>query len=154
MPLTLERTGPTTAVITRHFAAPPAQVFAAHTDPELVRQWMTGPDGWVMTRCDIDLRPGGKLRYDWANAEGEGAFYLTAELITIDAPHRIVHVERMFLPFQTPDNTIETLFLPDGTGTRMVMTMTVDDPTTMDTMLDTGMEHGMEASYARLEGHL
>ena len=152
MPLTLERTSPTTAVITRHFAAPPARVFAAHTDPALVRQWLTGPDGWVMTRCEIDMRPGGQTRYDWAAADGSGAFHLTADTLEIDPPHRILHVERMFLPFQTPDNTVETLFLPDGTGTRMVMTMSVAEAATMDIMLQTGMEHGMEASYARLEG--
>jgi uncharacterized protein YndB with AHSA1/START domain len=154
MPLTLERTSPTTAVVTRHFAAPPARVFAAHTDPALVRQWLTGPDGWVMTRCEIDMRPGGQTRYDWAAADGSGGFHLTADTLEIDPPHRILHVERMFLPFQTPDNTVETLFLPDGTGTKMVMTLSVAEAATMDIMLQTGMEHGMEASYARLEGHL
>ena len=154
MPLTLERNSPTTAVVTRHFAASPARVFAAHTDPVLVQQWLTGPDGWEMTRCEIDMRPGGQTRYDWVAADGSRGFHLTADTLEIDPPHRILHVERMFLPFQTPDNTVETLFLPDGTGTRMVMTMSVAEAVTMDTMLQTGMEHGMEASYARMEAQL
>lgn len=151
MPLTFERTSPTTAVVTRVFSAPPARVFAAHTDPALVRQWLTSPDGWVMTRCEIDLRPGGQFRYDWSDAEGAQAFYLTADVIAVEAPHRIAHVERMFLPDPTPDTTVETLFLADGSGTRMVMTMRVDDAAGMDAMLASGMEHGMEASYARLD---
>jgi hypothetical protein len=33
----------------------------------------------------------------------------------------------------------------------MVMTMRVDDAAGMDAMLASGMEHGMEASYARLD---
>lgn len=151
MPLTLERTGPTTAKITRAFAAPPARVFAAHAEPALVRQWMTGPDGWVMSRCEIDLRPGGSLRYDWAMADGSAGFHLTAEVLEVEAPHRILHVERMFLPDRTPDNRVETRFLAEGAGTLMVMTMQVDAPETMDAMLATGMDEGMEASYARLE---
>jgi len=154
MPLTLDCPTPTTAVVTRHFAAAPARVFAAHTDPALVRQWLTGPDGWVMTRCDIDLRPGGHFRYDWQAADGSFGFHLTADVIEVEAPHRILHVERMFLPDQTPDNTVETLFQADGTGTRMVMTMRVDSAETMEAMLATGMTDGMELSYARLEAEV
>jgi len=154
MPLTLERTGPTTATITRSFAAPPARVFAAHSDPALVRQWLTGPEGWVMVRCEIDLRPGGSLRYDWQALDGSFAFHLTAEVLEAEPPHRILHVERMFLPDRTPDNRVETRFLPEGAGTRMVMTMQVEAPETLDAMLATGMAEGMEASYARLEREL
>ncbi|WP_324454530.1 SRPBCC domain-containing protein [Pararhodobacter sp.] len=151
MPLRIERTAPTTAVVTRQFAAPPAHVFAAHSEPALVRQWLTGPDGWVMARCEIDLRPGGTLRYDWQRTDGSGAFHLTADVLAVEAPHRIEHVERMFLPDPTPDNTVETRFVADGGGTRMVMTMRVADAATMDQMLETGMADGMEASYARLD---
>ena len=151
MPLTLERTSPTTAVVSRRFAATPERVFAAHTEPEIVRQWLTGPDGWRMVRCEIDLRPGGHFRYDWQAEDGSFAFHLTAEVLEVEAPRRILHVERMFLPDRTPDNRVETVFLPDGDGTQMVMTMQVDAPETMEAMLATGMTDGMEASYARLE---
>ena len=68
--------------------------------------------------------------------------------------HRIVHVERMHLPDPTPDNHIETRFEPDGAGTLMTMRMTLPDEKTCAGMLATGMEHGMEASYVRLEGML
>jgi uncharacterized protein YndB with AHSA1/START domain len=57
----------------------------------------------------------------------------------------------MHLPDPTPDNHIETTFEPDGTGTLMTMRMTLPDAQTRAAMLATGMERGMEASYARLE---
>jgi uncharacterized protein YndB with AHSA1/START domain len=38
-----------------------------------------------------------------------------------------------------------------GTGTLMTMRMSLPDAETRKGMLATGMEHGMEASYARLE---
>lgn len=34
--------------ITRVFDAPRRLVYAAHTEPEHVRQWMLGPEGWTM----------------------------------------------------------------------------------------------------------
>lgn len=60
-------------------------------------------------------------------------------------------VERMHLPDATPDNHIETTFEPDGGGTLMTTRMTLPDAKTREAMLATGMEHGMEASYVRLE---
>jgi hypothetical protein len=94
--------------------------------------------------------PGGKIRYEWSDGKG-GGFYLTGEIIELEPPHRIVHIERMHLPDPTPDNHIVTTFAPDGTGTLMTMRMTLPDEATRAAMLKTGMEHGMEASYARLE---
>lgn len=64
---------------------------------------------------------------------------------------RIVHVEWMHLPDPTPDNHIETGFAADAAGTLMTLRMTLADAATRAAMLATGMEHGMEASYVRLE---
>lgn len=151
MPLTLDRTSPTTARVTRFFAAPPERVFAAHTEPELVRQWLTGPEGWIMTRCEIDLKPGGHFRYDWQSIDGSAGSHLLAEILEVEAPSRILHVERMYLPDETPPNRVETLFQAQDGGTLMVMTMQVETAETMEAMLATGMTDGMEASYAKLD---
>jgi len=137
-------------VATRRFAASPAEVYRAHVEPELIRKWLLGPDGWTMPRCSVDARPGGKIRYDWSDGKG-GDFYLTGEIVELDPPHRIVHVERMHLPDPTPDNLVVTTFAADGAGTLMTIRMTLPDAETRQAMLATGMEHGMEASYARLE---
>jgi hypothetical protein len=55
------------------------------------------------------------------------------------------------MPDPTPDNHVETTFAPDGSGTLMTVRMTLPDVMTRTMMLSTGMERGMEASYARLE---
>jgi hypothetical protein len=60
----------------------------------------------------------------------------------------------MHLPDPTPDNHVETRFEPDGSGTLMTMRMTLPDAQTRTAMLATGMDQGMEASYARLEAML
>jgi uncharacterized protein YndB with AHSA1/START domain len=120
--MTLKTEGDTHVIVTRRFAAPPEAVYRAHTDPKLIQKWLLGPEGWTMPVCINEAKAGGK-----------------------------VHVERMHLPDPTPDNHIETRFAADGEGTLMTMRMTLPDAQTRAAMLATGMEHGMEASYVRLE---
>lgn len=148
--LTLKTEGDKHVIVTRRFAAPPEAVYRAHTDSKIVQKWMLGPEGWTMPVCINDPRPGGKIRYEWANSKGAG-FQLTGEFVELKPYSKIVHVERMHLPDPTPDNHIETTFEADGTGTLMTMRMTLPDAQTRAAMLSTGMEHGMEVSYVRLE---
>ena len=149
--LELKTEGDTHLIVRRRFAAPPELVYRAHTDPAIIQKWLLGPEGWTMPVCINDARPGGKFRYEWTNGKGAG-FYITGEYVELKPYSKIVHVERMHLPDPTPENHIETTFEADGTGTLMTMRMTLPDAQTRATMLATGMEHGMEASYVRLEG--
>jgi uncharacterized protein YndB with AHSA1/START domain len=148
--LVLETEGEKVVVVKRRFDASPEEVYRAHVDPALLQQWMLGPEGWTMPVCIAEPKPGGKIRYEWSNGKGRG-FFLTGEFIELDPPRRIVHVERMHMPDPTPDNRVETTFTPEGRGTLMIMRMSLPDAATRKAMLATGMEHGMEASYARLE---
>ena len=148
--MTIKTEGDTHVVVTRRFAASPEAVYRAHTEPSLIQKWLLGPDGWTMPVCINEPRPGGKIRYEWRNGKG-GGFSLTGEYLELVPFSRIVHVERMHVPDATPDNHVETRFEPDGTGTLMTMRMTLPDAATRAAMLATGMEHGMEASYVRLE---
>ena len=151
MTLTVDRTSPTTLVCSRYFNAPPERVWAAHTRPDLLMKWQTGPDGWSMPECEVDLRPGGHMRLVWREDATGNGFHLTARIEVCEPPHRMVHVETMHLPDPTPENRVETRFDPEGPGTRMTMTMQVDAPEIMEAMIATGMTDGMEASYARLD---
>jgi uncharacterized protein YndB with AHSA1/START domain len=148
--LTLKPEGERFVVVTRRFAAPPELVFRAHTEPALIKRWLLGPDGWTMPVCVSEARPGGKIRYEWADGNG-GGFYLTGEYVELSPFSKIVHVERMHLPDPTPDNHVETRFDADGAGTLMTMRMTLPNAESRAAMLASGMEHGMEASYVRLE---
>jgi uncharacterized protein YndB with AHSA1/START domain len=151
--LTLKTEGDRYVVVTRRFDATPESLYRAHTEPALIQKWLLGPDGWTMPVCISEPRPNGKIRYEWSNGKG-GGFHLTGEYVELEPFSRIVHVERMFLPDATPDNHVETRFEPDGDGTLMTVRMTLPDAETRTRMLSTGMEHGMEASYARLENQL
>jgi uncharacterized protein YndB with AHSA1/START domain len=148
--LVLTTEGETHIVVTRRFAAPPEAVYRAHLEPELLQQWCLGPEGWTMPVCINEGKPGGKIRYEWVNESG-ASFFLTGEIVELDPPHRIVHIERMHLPDPTPDNRVVTTFVADGSGTLMTMRMFLPDAETRKSMLATGMARGMEDSYQRLE---
>lgn len=148
--LTLKTEGDRHVVVTRRFAASPAVVYRAHTEPALIQKWLLGPEGWTMPVCINEPKPGGRIRYEWTNGKGHG-FYLTGEYVELVPSSKIIHVERMHMPNATPDNHVETRFDSDGAGTLMTMRMTLPDEKTRAAMLATGMDRGMEASYVRLE---
>lgn len=148
--LTLKTEGDTHVVVTRRFAASPKAVFRAHTEAELMQKWMLGPEGWTMPVCISEPKPGGRIRCEWTDGKG-GGFHLTGEYIAVEPYSRTVHVERMFLPDPTPDNHVETRFQPEGQGTLLTMRMTLPNAEARAAMLATGMEEGIEASYARME---
>ena len=149
----LETEGDSMIVVTRRFAATARALYRAHTEPELIQQWLLGPEGWTMPVCICEPRPQGKFRYEWSNNHG-GGFFITGEFIELVPYTKIVHVERMHLPDPTPENHIETTFIEDAKGTLMTLRMTLPESDTRSHMLKSGMERGMEASYVRLEGLL
>jgi uncharacterized protein YndB with AHSA1/START domain len=56
-------------VVTRIIDAPRRLVFSAWTEPEQVARWW-GPQGFVTTHCDMDIRPGGAFRFCMRSAAG------------------------------------------------------------------------------------
>lgn len=153
MKLELTTIGENQVLVTRRFRASPEAVYRAHVETDLIQRWMLGPPGWTMPVCINDPRPGGKIRFEWSNGDGHG-FYLTGEYVSLTPHSRIEHVERMHLPDPTPDNHVVTTFEPDGSGTLLQMKMTVPNSESRRMMLESGMEHGMEDSYQRLESEI
>src|SRR5215471_4994642 len=56
--------------VTRVFDAPRRLVYDVFTKPELMKRWLSGPHGWSMTVCEIELRVGGAFRHVWSGPEG------------------------------------------------------------------------------------
>ncbi|MBO9559113.1 MAG: SRPBCC family protein [Caulobacter sp.] len=140
-------------VITRGFDASRDLVFACMTKPDLVKRWMTGPPGWTMPVCEIDLRVGGKYRYVWRNTEGQdmGMGGVYREIV---APERIVSSE-LFDEDWTGGETIATQVLTERDGrTTLTTTVVYSSAAARDAALKTGMTEGMEMGYANLDALL
>ena len=56
-------------VLVRVLDAPRNAVFAAWTDPDAFCQWF-GPDGFTCTVREMDVRPGGRARFDMTSGDG------------------------------------------------------------------------------------
>jgi uncharacterized protein YndB with AHSA1/START domain len=142
--------------VTRTFNAPRQLVWDAHTKPALVRKWQ-GYDNWDMPVCDMDVRVGGKYRWQWKNREDGKQFGFFGTFIEVNAPSKITH-EQYFDPgeagFAMPvgDPTIVVLELSEQNGvTTLVCTMTLASKEARDDAVATGMTDGMEYSYTRLD---
>lgn len=140
--------------ITRLVEGPRELVWRAHFEPELIRQWMLGPDGWEMTECVAATEVGQSYRNSWApvgDTEGQ-PFGFEGEALLIDAPRRAVSTERMQ---GMPTETLNDLNLYEEDGATLVtLLIEYPDKETRDMILATGMADGMEQSFARLEREL
>ncbi len=137
--------------MTRLFNAPRQLVFDAWTKPELVRQWLLGPDGWTMPVCEIDLRVGGRYRWVWRREKDGSQMGISGVYREIVAPERIVNTEK-FDEAWYPGEAVDTLVLVEQGGkTLLTQTMLLESREARDAVLKSGMETGLEASYQRLE---
>jgi uncharacterized protein YndB with AHSA1/START domain len=141
-------------LITRELDAPRHLVYRAWTTPELVQRWWAGHRG-RMTSVEIDLRVGGSWRYVLEAGGGfEVAFHGTYREIVPD--ERIVTTEVFEMP--------ETAAMTDAEAPLNIVTFTeIDGRTTLsllveagskelrDTILDSGMEVGMQEQMDLLE---
>lgn len=138
-------------VITRIVDAPRHIVFEAWTNPSHLPNWLTGPDGWTMPVCEIDLRPGGAWKYVYRKSDG-AEMTLSGAYREIDPPARIVFTERW-----GPDwpETVNTLVLAETSGrTTITLTVTYVSKEIRDTALLTGMKEGIDMGFTRLDSLL
>lgn len=75
--------------IQRTFAAPPSEVFAAWTSPEMLRRWYPPGRDWDTPVAEVDLRVGGKLRIVMRSPAGE-SFGGGGEYQEVTPPSRLV----------------------------------------------------------------
>jgi uncharacterized protein YndB with AHSA1/START domain len=137
--------------ITREFDAPVSKVFRAWAEPDLVVQWL-GPLDREMETERYDCVTGGGYRYVMRNGADEqwfhGSFHdvrpgeLLVQTFTWEGRPDDVALERM-------------VFVDLGDGrTRVESTSLVDTWEGRDAMVASGVEKGVNDSYAKLDAIL
>lgn len=146
-----------TMTVVAQFAAPVARVWAAYADPrQLERFW--GPPEWPATFTRHDFRVGGRSEYVMNGPKGETSqgFW---EFLSIEEP-RAFEVKDGFLGEdgkQAPDmptTRMRFTFEPHDGGTRMVTVTTFPSLEALEQLLKMGMEEGMKAAMAQIDGVL
>ncbi len=134
--------------IVREFDAPPAKVFRAHTDPELVAQWL-GPRRHTMVVDLYDCRTGGSYRYRHVSDGNEFGFRGCFHEVR---PSELI-VQTFSFEGMPDEVALERLEFEDlgGGRTRLTATSLVDSFAKRDAFVASGMEAGVIEGYERLD---
>lgn len=136
--------------VTRDVTAPARLVFAAWTDPRHLPHWL-GRDGWTMTVCRSEPRPGGVRRFVWRRDDGvemgvRGVYREVSE------PFGFVCTETFEGAVGETVNTVH--FVEHGTRTTITSTIRYPDEQARDAALRSRMRVGLGASLNHLDAHL
>jgi uncharacterized protein (TIGR03086 family) len=147
--LTVEPVGDRTIRIVRAFRAPRRLVWAAHTEPDLLKRWL-GPADWPMTECEIDLRPGGGFRHVMRGPDGT-LMVMRGTYTEVEPPSRLV-ATITFDDDWTGGETINTWILDEvAEVTTVTLLVEYASADSRDGALATGMVAGMDEGYGRLD---
>ncbi|MEL6915523.1 MAG: SRPBCC domain-containing protein [Pseudomonadota bacterium] len=125
---------------------------ADHTDPALVRTWMTGPPQYDMPGCDIDLREGGAYRFVWEWEEDRKLQRMAAcgTFRDIDPERRLFYTEALDM-WPHNETLVDQTFRAEGNRTHVTMLLTYPSMEVRNAALASPMEEGLEASCASLD---
>lgn len=141
--------GTTTIEITREFDAPRDLVFRAHTEAELLRQWL-GPRKYVMRIDRFEARDGGRYRYVHADPDTGAEYGFRGVFHGEPTPDLIVQT---FEFDGWPGHvSLDTLRLEERDGKTIArVTSAYASVEARDGMVASGMENGVTEGYERLD---
>jgi uncharacterized protein YndB with AHSA1/START domain len=109
---------PTALTLTRVIRAPPEKVFAAWTEPELLKQWW-GPGPVTCPEAHVDLREGGAYRI--ANLEADGSItWISGQFERVRAPEELVYTWNVSIVPGGP-TLVRVRFLSHPQGTKLML---------------------------------
>jgi uncharacterized protein YndB with AHSA1/START domain len=136
--------------MTRIFNSPRPLVFDALTKPALIKQWLTGPPGWTMPVCEIDLKVGGAYRFQWRGPDGT-AMGTRGVFRKITPPEGFVATERFDDPWYPGEGLITYVLVEQAGKTTLTLTVLYESREARDAVLKTPMDQGVSMSYDHLE---
>jgi uncharacterized protein YndB with AHSA1/START domain len=134
--------------VERYFDAPGDRVFAAYVDPELIPEWW-GPYGTTTVVDHLDARTGGTWQFVVHDSDGSRIVF-RGTFREVVAPERIAQTfEWDGMPGYV---SVDTATFEDlGDRTKVVSTTIFHTAEERDGMLGSGMEKGMNETFARLD---
>lgn len=135
--------------IERTFDAPAELVLRAHTEPELLVQWM-GPRYLTMTVDELDASHGGRYRYTHADPDGNAYAFRGVFHGTPSVEGGIVQTfEFEGMPGHI---TLEKLTFDEVGGRTTIRGLsTFQSVADRDAMVESGMETGIVEGYEQLD---
>ncbi|HEY7889835.1 MAG TPA: SRPBCC domain-containing protein [Steroidobacteraceae bacterium] len=130
------------------FDAPREEVFGNWTDAVKIRTWFA-PDGFEVTSCSVEARPGGKWRVAYRSPRGGAEYVEYGEFRTVDEPERLIFTLTQIEGGRTLLTSLVTVtFTSVGVGTRMRFHQTgFDTPAKRD-----DFQEGWDECFRKLAG--
>src|ERR1700735_2579656 len=141
---TVERKSECEIVVTRTFNGPARIVFEAGTKPERFRKaWVPKSLGMSLLPCEMDVRVGGRYRFELAHGDSQMAFFGTYKEVT---PHsRLVWTND-----ESDGGAVSTVtFEERGGKTLLVYHELYPSKEALDA--NAGMENAMAETFAQLD---
>ena len=146
-----------TFVMERVFNAPRELVFEAFSKPEHLREWW-GPKGWTLPVCELDFHPGGVWLYCMRGPGGEESWG-KAVYQDIQPPEKVSYTDNFVdsdgnVLEGTPQMQITITFETLGDTTKVTNRAVFGSAEELKSVLDMGMEPGLNETWDRLEAFL
>jgi uncharacterized protein YndB with AHSA1/START domain len=145
-------------VLERFIDAPKRLVWEALTNPEHLKEWYMPKPWGAVSKCEMDVRPGGIFSIDIATANGQEVPNLGCFLEVVPM-ERLVWTSMLFPGYRpavfddvpiTAIITMETV----GTGTRYVFTALHRDEADCEKDKESGWLEGTEIALDQLVAHV
>ena len=142
--------------VTRVFAAPRERVWQMWTQAEHLVNWW-GPEGWTLPVCELDFRVGGEWYYCMQGPDMQSCGITTYEEIV--APERLVHTDAFVdadrkVMDAFPLAHITTIFEEAAGETAVRSSVRYATKQERDTIVEMGMQIGMDQTLDRLDAYL
>ncbi len=137
--------------ITRAFDVPREAVWDAWTQPELFAQWYA-PDYFTIPVCELDVRPGGKIRIDMKGPDGT-VYPSSGEFEEVAKPERLAFTNSPLDSEGKPlFEVLHTLVLTEAAGkAELNLTSRVLSAGPAAAPFLAGMEAGLNQAIEKLE---
>ncbi len=146
-------------VLERQLKAPPAKVWRALTEPELLKQWFA-PRPWRITEVALELHPGGRFHTRMVGPDGEAEDCVTDPetdagcVLLVEPERRLVWTDGLaagFRPVPGGFMTADMRLAPSGGGTDYRVLVLHKDADDRKRHLEMGFESGWGTVAAQLD---
>jgi uncharacterized protein YndB with AHSA1/START domain len=142
----VERKSDRELVLTRTFNAPARIVFAAWTTPEVLTRWWTPKSmGMSLLSCDIDLRTGGRYRFEIGQLGAQSMTFF-GKYVEVVPPSRLVWTNE-----ESNDGAVTTVTFEEKNGqTLLVLHEVYPSKEALEASI-AGMEGGFDETFGQLD---
>jgi|SRR6185312_1147924 len=134
-------------IVTRTFDGPARLVFQAWTTPELLKRWWAPKSiGATLVGCEVDVRTGGRYRFEFAHPSSEQTMAFFGKYLEVIPNARIVWTNE-----EGEDGAVSTLTLEEKDGrTRLTLHEIYPSKESRDEALN-GSAEGMPEQFQQLD---